>query len=130
MQKLEDALRAGLGPSTGQLWDALKTRLASVAERIEKIKIPVPGAGTIDVDLAKAANDDWATLGNEILELLAELEQRWLIYLDELPIFLFNIVANDAACDASSIGSATTSVASPAATACAGSSPAPWVWTL
>lgn len=96
LRKLEDALRVQLGSLTGQLWDSLKTRLAKLGERIETVKIPVPGAGTLGVDLAKAASDDWTTLGNEVLALLAELDQRWLIYVDELPIFLFNIVGSDA----------------------------------
>lgn len=95
LQKLEEALGKELRSAAGKTWDALKDRFGSFLARIKTVKIPVPGAGSLGLDIKDASDDDWTSLGNEVLTLIAELEQPWLIYVDELPIFLFNIIRSD-----------------------------------
>lgn len=38
---------------------------------------------------------DWTKVACDLLRLIVQAEQRWLIYVDELPILLFNIIRND-----------------------------------
>jgi hypothetical protein len=34
-------------------------------------------------------------VGSDVLKLIAQADERWMIYVDELPILLFNIIRND-----------------------------------
>lgn len=95
LEKLEAALRKKLDSNSGKIWESLKTTFSSIAARIKSVKIPVPGAGSLGVDLGEANSDDWTKVAGEVLTMIAQLESPWLIYVDELPILLFNIIRND-----------------------------------
>lgn len=97
-----EKLHAALAPEMATLGSKIKDRFAAtfdaISTRIKSIKIAVTGAGTASVDLAAPASEDWIHLGNDLLQLLMQAEggQAWLVYIDELPIMLFNMIRNDA----------------------------------
>ncbi|MDG4595426.1 MAG: ATP-binding protein [Candidatus Contendobacter sp.] len=88
VEKLETALRQETASLGDKLWDSVGTSLNAIRARIQVIRIPVPGAGSLGVELRAAPTKDWATVASELVALIAGLDQRWLIYVDELPIML------------------------------------------
>ena len=94
-----DKLNATLAPELNSLADkarnAIGEALTGVGKRIKSVKLPIPGAGSVGVDLTQAEEEDWTEVANDLLRLIAKAEQRWLIYIDELPILLFNIIRAD-----------------------------------
>lgn len=93
LDKLEIALKEKLG--TGGFLEPLKLRLSALLNRVKSVKIPT-GAGSLGVELQEST-ESWTDVGSEILKLIAELENRWLIYIDELPILLYTIIRTDPA---------------------------------
>lgn len=98
VEKLETALRQETASLGGKLWDSVSTSLGALRERIQAVRIPVPGAGSFGVELRAAPVEDWTTVAGELLALIAGFDQRWLIYVDELPIMLLTgIIRSDPA---------------------------------
>lgn len=97
LTKLEAALKTELDSASGKLWESIRERFAAIGARVKSVKILVPGAGTFGVDLQDAPAEDWTTVAGEVLTLIGKLETPWLIYIDELPIFLFNLIRADPA---------------------------------
>lgn len=97
LEKLEAKLREHLDTATGKIWESLKSPFSAFSDRIKAVKIPIPGAGSIGIDLHDSHSEDWTKVGNEVITLIAQLESPWLIYVDELPIMLFNIIRSDQA---------------------------------
>lgn len=97
LDKLEFALRADLDSLASQAWSTIKDSFGKVASRIKAVKLPIPGTGTVGIELRDTEGEDWTKVGNEALTLIAKLDQPWLIFVDELPILLFNIIRNDPA---------------------------------
>lgn len=95
LQKLEFALRNELSSVTSQIVGSIKDGLSSISERIKSIKISIAGAGSFGVDIKDSVREEWTVLANEVLTLVAQPDERWLIYVDELPILLFNIIRQD-----------------------------------
>ena len=95
LEKLEAALRAEINSAACQWGAAMKASFGAFAARIKSVKVPIPGAGSLGLDLGEAQAEDWTQVAGEVLTMLAGLEERWLIYVDELPIFLYNIIGND-----------------------------------
>ena len=96
LDKLEDALKKALDSFAGKLRDGMRDKLGALGRRIKSLKLGGFGA-TAEVGLAGTDSDDWTTVGNDLLALLGELDDHWLIYVDELPIMLFNIIRQDSA---------------------------------
>lgn len=96
LDKLEDALKKTLDSFAGKLWDGMRDKLGALGKRIKSLKLGGFGA-TAEVGLAGTDADDWTKVGNDLLALLGELDDHWLIYVDELPIMLFNIIRQDQA---------------------------------
>lgn len=61
--------------------------------RVTKVEV----ASTAGVTLTEPKEPDWIKLANSLLEAIGNAKRRWLIYIDELPIFLVNLVKNDPA---------------------------------
>lgn len=98
VEKLATALRQETESLGGKLWDSVGTSLGALRARIQAVRIPVPGAGSLGVELRAASAEDWTTVASELLVLIAGLDQRWLIYVDELPILLLTrIIRSDPA---------------------------------
>lgn len=96
LDKLEDALKKALDSFAGKLWDGMREKLGTLGKRIKSLKVGGFGA-TAEVGLGSTDADDWIKVGNDLLALLGELDDHWLIYVDELPIMLFNIIQQDQA---------------------------------
>lgn len=94
LDKLEGELKKAIDSLAGKLWDGMREKLGALGKRIKSLKLGGFGA-TAEVGLTGSDADDWSTVGNELLALLAELDDHWLIYVDELPIMLFNIIRQD-----------------------------------
>lgn len=95
LDKLEAALTPELASIGSQITSAIGSALSHATGRIKSLKVPIPGAGALGVELGDSAAEEWTEVGSEVLRLIGKAEQRWLIYVDELPIMLFNIIRND-----------------------------------
>ncbi len=93
LQKLETALKPELESLLDKAKSGAREVWQGVSGRIKSIKLP----GSFGVDLKDAATDseDWTSVANDLLRLMGQAEQPWLIYIDELPIFLFNLIRSD-----------------------------------
>jgi hypothetical protein len=96
LDKLETALSPELASMSSKVTSAVGTALAAVSNRLKSIKLSVSGAGELGIDLSdEAAKDDWTKIGCDVLRLISQVEERWLVYVDELPIMLFNVMRAD-----------------------------------
>ncbi|EXI65456.1 MAG TPA: ATP-binding protein [Candidatus Accumulibacter phosphatis] len=95
LDKLEAALQPEVSSLTARSAGAIGDALAAIGRRIKSVKIPLPGAGSFGVELGEGSAEDWTQVGGDVLQLIAQMEERWLIYVDELPILLFNMIRND-----------------------------------
>jgi hypothetical protein len=95
LSKLETALTKEAHSTVRQLGEAFKDRLGAFASRIKSVKIPIPGMDTLDVGLGEANAEDWTQVAEDALHLMGGLDDPWLVYVDELPILLYNIINND-----------------------------------
>ncbi len=95
LDKLEAALKPELASFSGKTMSAIGDAFGKVGGRIKSVKIPVPGAGSVGVELGDGEAEDWTKVASDVLHLIAHADERWLIYVDELPIMLFNIIRND-----------------------------------
>lgn len=94
LEKLNAALTPELASLGSKISSAVVGAMSAAVNRIKSIKV----AGTVGVELsAGTAEEDWTQVGSEVLRLIGQTEQHWLIYVDELPIMLFNIIRNDPA---------------------------------
>ena len=74
---------------------AIRARASELLGRIDAVQLPVPGAGTAGVKLRAAEGEDWSAVATDALRLMGTAQQTWLIYIDELPIFLYTILRSD-----------------------------------
>lgn len=95
LDKLEAALKPELSSPTARAADAVGDALGALGRRIKSVRIPLPGAGSLGVELGEGGAEDWTQVAGDVLQLIAQMEAHWLIYVDELPILLFNIIRND-----------------------------------
>lgn len=52
---------------------------------------------TVSIELAEGAEQQWAELGNALTRALDGLDERYLLLIDELPIFILSLVRQDPA---------------------------------
>ena len=95
LDKLNSALKPELASLTDKVKGAIGDAFDAMGKRIKSVKVSIPGAGALDVDLGNGGTEDWTQVASDVLRLIAREEQRWLIYIDELPILLFNIIRAD-----------------------------------
>lgn len=96
LDKLNATLAPELASLAGKAKGAIGNAIATITGRIKSVKVPIPGAGSLDVELAEGGGEDWAQVASDVLRLIAQAEEPWLIYIDELPIMLFNMIRDDA----------------------------------
>ena len=97
LEKLNSALKPELASLTDKAKGVIGDAFDAMGRRIKSVKVSIPGAGALDVGLGSSDTEDWTQVANDVLRLIARAEQRWLIYIDELPILLFNIIRADPA---------------------------------
>jgi hypothetical protein len=95
LDKLESALSAELNSLAAKATGVIGDAFAALGKRIKSVRVSIPGGGGIDMGMAESNADDWTKIANDLLQLIAKANERWLIYIDELPIMLFNILRND-----------------------------------
>ncbi|MDP1594072.1 MAG: ATP-binding protein [Gallionella sp.] len=93
--KLEAALKPELASFSEKARSLAGDAFDKITGRIKSIKIPIPGAGSFGVDIGEADAEEWTVVASDVLRLISHAEERWMIYIDELPIMLFNIIRND-----------------------------------
>ncbi|MBB5607810.1 MULTISPECIES: ATP-binding protein [unclassified Janthinobacterium] len=97
LDKLDAALAPELATISEKARNLIGNALSAVGSRIKSIKLPIPGTGGIGVDIKDGIAEEWAAVACDVLRLIGQAENNWLIYVDELPIMLFNIMRNDPA---------------------------------
>ncbi|UGQ47101.1 ATP-binding protein [Massilia endophytica] len=97
ISRLNAALRPGMAGLGKKLGSAIRDGFKAVAGRVKGVKVGVPGTGGVGIELGTGEVADWTVAGAELVALMAGSEGRWLVYIDELPIMLFNIIEKDAA---------------------------------
>lgn len=76
----------------GRIWDTLKSSpIGKFFGRVESVGIPE----LFEIGWREAKPEDWETLGRELIKALRKLEGRWLILVDELPVFVLNLIKQD-----------------------------------
>ena len=94
VEKLEAVLQQETASLGDKLWNSVSASLSAIRARIQTVRIP----GMIGVELRAASAEDWTTVASELVALIAGLDQRWLISIDELPIMLLTrIIRGDPA---------------------------------
>lgn len=96
LHKLNAALTPELQSLGSKVTGAFTGAMEAVSARLKSVKLSIPGGSALDVGLG-APETDWTEIGCDFVHLLAQVEQRWLVYVDELPIMLFNIIRQDTA---------------------------------
>ena len=91
LQKLDEAITPELASLALKAKGALVDAFAAVASRIKSVSVP----GVFDVEVGAAGSEEWTKVGSDVLKLIADEEESWLIYVDELPILLFNMIRQD-----------------------------------
>lgn len=86
IDKLADAVKTVAGSWTGALVD----RATALLDRVKTVRLP--GGGGFDL---AARQESWEAVASDALALLAAQPGRTLVYIDELPIFLFNMMRFD-----------------------------------
>lgn len=97
VEKLVKCLEAHQKSWAGQVLARIGSRLSELLQRLKGVKVGMPGSGSIALDLSTTQCEDWTELASDILRLMSDVRERWLIYIDELPVFLFSLIANDPA---------------------------------
>jgi uncharacterized protein len=69
---------------------SVKTWLAQQFGRIDAVEV-----SGVSINLGASDAGDWTQLANQTLARMGEASGRWLIYIDELPIFLYAILKAD-----------------------------------
>ena len=95
LHKLEGALMPELASLTTKFKSAIGDAMGQIGQRVKSVKLPVPGGGGVGVELQAAPVEDWTQVANDLLRLLTKADKPWLVYIDELPIFLFTIIRAD-----------------------------------
>lgn len=95
LDKLNTALTPEMASVGGKISGAIGDAFKAAAGRIKSIKVPLPGAGSLGLEIADAKSEEWTKVGCDVVQLIGQAEQRWLIYVDELPIMLFNMIRTD-----------------------------------
>ena len=92
-------LHAALTAHKASLWGKAQNKAGEVLESIKKqfksIRIAFPETGSFELNLNHDLKTDWTSVADSLVELLLHLEHSTLIYLDELPIFLNQIIKRD-----------------------------------
>ena len=97
LDKLSSALKPEMASLADKAQGAIGDTFDAITKRVKSVKVSIASAGALDVSLGNSDTEDWTQVANDVLRLIARAEQRWLIYIDELPILLFNIIRTDPA---------------------------------
>jgi hypothetical protein len=75
-----------------RIWNYLKSgSVGKFFGRVESVGIPE----IFEIGWREAKQEEWRSLGRALINALRELEGRWLIMVDELPVFVLNLIRKD-----------------------------------
>ncbi|MGH9841422.1 MAG: hypothetical protein ACREEM_21935 [Blastocatellia bacterium] len=75
-----------------RVWETVRSSsVGRFFSRLESVGIPE----LFEVGWREAKPEDWEMLGRELLIALRKVEGRWLILIDELPVFVLNLIRQD-----------------------------------
>jgi hypothetical protein len=77
LAKLNAALMPELATLADKAMSAIQAPLKTIGQRLKKVTIPIPGAGSLGVDLHAGSDEDWAEVANDLLRLIAQAETPW-----------------------------------------------------
>ncbi len=96
VQRLYSAILSN--DSGDRLWKLIENSwLGKTIERVQKI-----GGAGFSLEF-RAGGDSWTRLGEELAGALSRLEGRWLIQIDELPVFVLKLLDKDEPADRSRV---------------------------
>ncbi|PWV63168.1 AAA family ATPase [Plasticicumulans acidivorans] len=95
VSKLAKAFEDAATSRPRQFLDQTRKALSKLLQRIEGIEAAVPGVAKASVRIGAGKAEDWTATASALLQLMAAQQQRWLLYVDELPIFLYTLINND-----------------------------------
>lgn len=87
MEAVHEHARSAVAQLAMSCWDGISERV----KRIRKVTISA-GGGSLETELGDKEEEHWTNVAGDLLRSLATLEGEWLIYIDELPIFLYNMI--------------------------------------
>lgn len=90
VEKLAKAFYVAASSWSSKSIDVIRSGLTELMGRVKGIRL-----GPVEVDLQDKDEAAWSVAAADLLRLIAQIKDPWLIYLDELPIFLFHMVRND-----------------------------------
>ena len=96
LDKLDAALRPEIASLAEKARAIIGDGIKAITGRLKSVKLSTP-YGELNLGLGANEGETWTQVAGDLLRLIARLEQPWLIYVDELPILLFNIIRNDPA---------------------------------
>jgi len=88
LDKLENKLAPELASFSDKAKSAIGDAFGKVSGRIKSVEI----AGSVSVELDSGEAEDWTKVASDVLHLIVQADERWMIYVDELPIMLFNFI--------------------------------------
>ena len=91
LDKLENKLAPELASFSDKAKSAIGDAFGKVSGRIKSVEI----AGSVSVELDSGEAEDWTKVASDVLHLIVQADERWMIYVDELPIMLFNFIRDD-----------------------------------
>ena len=83
-------LSRALAEAAPTLVDAVQTRLKALLPSVKSLKF-----GPLGIELMQGESPDWRTLGEALARAIGELDGRWLISVDEVPVFLLGLLKRD-----------------------------------
>jgi len=86
LAKAVAAAESGIGADLARLQKGLAARLPN----LKSIKI-----GPVGIDLAATDNPGWRAVGEALAAGIGDLDGRWLICVDEVPVFLLKLLGQD-----------------------------------
>lgn len=91
LDKLESKLAPELASFSDKAKGVIGDAFDKVSGRIKSVKI----AGSVSVEIGSGVTEDWTKVASDVLHLIVQADERWMIYVDELPIMLFNFIRDD-----------------------------------
>lgn len=79
LAKLETALKPVLSSLTARTAGAMGDALGALGRCIKRVSSPLPGAGSLGVELGDGGAEDWTQVACDVLQLIAQMEECWLI---------------------------------------------------
>lgn len=94
LQRIEKEASKKLATTVGKVKKNLLKSLAGIKDKIKTIKIGLPETASLEIGL-QSDTEDWAIVASELIDLFNLIDEYFLLYIDELPIFLYNILKKD-----------------------------------